>query len=130
MSDPPNLPLAGVVVLDFGQVYQGPYATLLMAGAGSDVIKIEPPHGEPLRRRAPPGKSTTFPIAMLNSNKRAITLNLKHERGRALLFEMARRADVLLENFSPGPWTGSVSAGRNSTASTHALSMPPAQAMA
>jgi len=99
---PANLPLAGVVVLDFGQVYQGPYATLLMAKAGADVIKIEPPQGEPLRRRAPPGKSTTFPIAMLNSNKRAITLNLKHERGRVLLFEMARRADVLLENFSPG----------------------------
>jgi len=75
---------------------------LLMAKAGADVIKIEPPRGEPLRRRAPPGKSTTFPIAMLNSNKRAITLNLKHERGRVLLFEMAGRADVLLENFSPG----------------------------
>ena len=102
MSDPPNLPLAGIIVLDFGQVYQGPYATLLMAKAGADVIKIEPPQGEPLRLRAPPGKSTTFPIAMLNSNKRAITLNLKHERGRALLFEMVRRADVLLENFSPG----------------------------
>ena len=102
MSDPSNLPLAGIVVLDFGQVFQGPYATLLMAKAGADVIKIEPPHGEPLRRRAPPGKSTTFPIAMLNSNKRAITLNLKHERGRALLIEMATRADVLLENFSPG----------------------------
>ncbi len=87
MSDPSNLPLAGIVVLDFGQVYQGPYATLLMAMAGADVIKIEPPQGEPLRRRAPPGKSTTFPIAMLNSNKRAITLNLKHERGRTLLFE-------------------------------------------
>jgi CoA-transferase family III len=66
-----NRPLAGIVVLDFGQVYQGPYATLLMAKAGADVIKIEPPQGEPLRRRAPPGKSTTFPIAMLNSNKRA-----------------------------------------------------------
>ena len=51
---------------------------------------------EPLRRRAPPGKSTTFSIAMLNSNKRAITLNLKHERGRALLFRMVERADVLL----------------------------------
>src|SRR5215471_6109264 len=97
-----NTPLAGIVVLDFGQVYQGPYATLLMAKAGADVIKIEPPQGEPLRRRAPPGKSTTFPIAMLNSNKRAITLNLKDERGRTLLFEMAQRADVLLENFAPG----------------------------
>ena len=102
MSDRLNLPLAGIIVLDFGQVFQGPYATLLMAKAGANVIKIEPPHGEPLRRRAAPGKSTTFPIAMLNSNKRAITLNLKHERGRALLFEMVRRADVLLENFSPG----------------------------
>jgi CoA:oxalate CoA-transferase len=97
-----NRPLAGVTVLDFGQVYQGPYASLLMAQAGADVIKIEPPQGEPLRRRAPPGKSTTFPIAMLNSNKRAITLNLKHERGRALLFRMAKKGDVLLENFAPG----------------------------
>src|SRR5215469_9636109 len=97
-----NRPLAGIVVLDFGQVYQGPYATLLMAKAGADVIKIEPLQGEPLRRRAPPGKSTTFPIAMLNSNKRAITLNLKDERGRALLFRMAKRGDVLLENFAPG----------------------------
>ena len=97
-----NRPLAGVTVLDFGQVYQGPYASLLMAQASADVIKIEPPQGEPLRRRAPPGKSTTFPIAMLNSNKRAVTLNLKHERGRALLFRMAEKGDVLLENFAPG----------------------------
>jgi CoA:oxalate CoA-transferase len=96
------MPLAGITVLDFGQVYQGPYATLLMATAGADVIKIEPPNGEPLRRRAPPGKSTTFPIAMLNSNKRAITLNLKDERGKELLFRMAGKADVLLENFAPG----------------------------
>ncbi|HEX3952219.1 MAG TPA: CoA transferase [Stellaceae bacterium] len=97
-----NTPLAGVVVLDLGQVYQGPYATMLMAKAGADVIKIEPPQGEPLRRRAPPGKSTTFPIAMLNGNKRAITLNLKSERGRELLFQMVRKGDVLLENFAPG----------------------------
>jgi CoA:oxalate CoA-transferase len=98
----PNMPLAGITVLDFGQVYQGPYATLLMATAGADVIKIEPPNGEPLRRRAPPGKSTTFPIAMLNSNTRAMTLNLKDERGKQLLFRMAEKGDVLLENFAPG----------------------------
>ena len=97
-----NMPLAGITVLDFGQVYQGPYATLLMATAGADVIKIEPPQGEPLRRRAPKGLSTTFPIAMLNSNKRAITLNLKDERGKQLLFRMAEKADILLENFAPG----------------------------
>src|SRR6516162_8884668 len=98
----PNTPLSGVTVLDFGQIFQGPYATLLMAKAGAFVIKIEPPKGEPGRRRAEPGKSATLPFAMLNQNKHAVTLNLKHERGRALLFEMAGRADVLLENFSPG----------------------------
>ncbi len=97
-----DLPLAGITVLDFGQIYQGPYCTLLMAKAGADVIKIEPPGGEPLRRRAPPGKTGTFAMALLNANKRAITLNLKTERGRALLIELAKRADVLLENFSPG----------------------------
>ncbi|HVC54256.1 MAG TPA: CoA transferase [Stellaceae bacterium] len=101
-ADPPRLPLAGITVLDFGQIFQGPYATLLMAKAGADVIKIEPPSGEPLRRRAAPGTTATLPFAMLNQNKRGVTLNLKHARGRALLFEMARRADVLLENFSPG----------------------------
>jgi crotonobetainyl-CoA:carnitine CoA-transferase CaiB-like acyl-CoA transferase len=97
-----RLPLAGLVVIDFGQIYQGPYATVLLAKGGADVIKIEPVHGEPLRRRAAPGKSATLPFAMLNQNKRAVTLNLKHPRGRELLFEMVRRADVLLENFSPG----------------------------
>ena len=85
-----NRPLAGTVVLDLGQVYQGPYATLLMAKAGADVIKIEPPQGEPLRRRAPPGKSTTFPIAMLNSNKRAIGIVNLSGRGM-LLVSVARQ---------------------------------------
>src|SRR5580704_6993385 len=106
MTAAPNatgpLPLAGLTVIDFGQIFQGPYATLLLAKGGANVIKVEPPHGEPLRRRAAPGKSTTLPIAMLNQNKRAVTLNLKHARGRELLFAMVRRADVLLENFSPG----------------------------
>ncbi len=97
----PNTPLAGITVLDLGQIYQGPYATALMARAGADVIKIEPPAGEPLRRNHA-GKGTRLAFAMLNSNKRAITLNLKAERGRALLIEMVRRADVLLENFAPG----------------------------
>ena len=97
----PNTPLAGIIVLDFGQIFQGPYATVLMARAGADVIKIEPPTGEPLRRNHA-GTGTRLGFAMLNSNKRAITLNLKSERGRELLIEMARRADVLLENFSPG----------------------------
>src|SRR5690348_7675307 len=101
-----RLPLADLVVIDFGQIFQGPYATLLLAKGGADVIKIEPPSGEPLRRRARPGTSATLPFAMLNQNKRAVTLNLKHPQGRDLLFAMVRRADVLLENFSPGTMDG------------------------
>jgi crotonobetainyl-CoA:carnitine CoA-transferase CaiB-like acyl-CoA transferase len=102
----PNLPLAGVTVIDFGQIFQGPYATLLMAKAGAFVIKVEPPQGEPGRRRAEPGKSATLPFAMLNQNKRGVTLNLKAPRGRALLLRMVERADVLLENFAPGTMDG------------------------
>jgi CoA:oxalate CoA-transferase len=100
-------PLAGITVLDFGQIFQGPYATMLMAKAGADVIKIEPPGGEPLRRRViAAGGETTLPIAMLNANKRGVTLNLKSAAGRDLLKQMVARADVLLENFSPGTLDG------------------------
>ena len=100
-------PLAGITVLDFGQIFQGPYATMLMAKAGADVIKIEPPGGEPLRRRViAAGGDTTLPMAMLNANMRAVTLNLKSVVGKDLLKQMVAKADVLLENFSPGTLDG------------------------
>lgn len=102
MSARANRPLAGVTVIDLGQIYQGPYATLLMAKAGADIIKIEPRQGEAARLRAKVGMSATFPFAMLNSNKRGVTLNLKDARGRDLLKRMVAKADVLLENFAPG----------------------------
>ena len=102
MSERANRPLAGVTVIDLGQIYQGPYATLLMAKAGADIIKIEPRQGEPARLRATVGKSATLPFAMLNSNKRGVTLNLKDARGCDLLKRMVAKADVLLENFAPG----------------------------
>jgi crotonobetainyl-CoA:carnitine CoA-transferase CaiB-like acyl-CoA transferase len=73
-----------------------------MAKAGANVIKIEPPNGEPLRARERVGGGASLPMAMLNSNKRAITLNLKHPRGVELLRALARQADVVIENFSPG----------------------------
>ena len=103
---PANRPLSDVTVIDFGQIFQGPYASLLLAKAGAFVIKVEPPRGEPGRRRAEPGKSATLPFAMLNQNKHAVTLNLKEALGRDLLFRMVERADVLLENFSPGTMDG------------------------
>lgn len=93
--------LDGITVLDLGQIYNAPYATLLLALAGARVIKVEPPSGENLRSRGKvPGAGP--PFVMLNSNKEAITLNLKVPAGRALLEEMVVKADVLVENFRPG----------------------------
>jgi CoA:oxalate CoA-transferase len=94
-------PLSGITVLDLSHVYNGPYATFLMAMAGADVIKIEPHHGEHLRSRGDMG-GAALPFAMLNSNKKPVTLNLKAEKGRELLREMVARADILVENFAPG----------------------------
>jgi crotonobetainyl-CoA:carnitine CoA-transferase CaiB-like acyl-CoA transferase len=94
-------PLQGITVLDLGQIYNGPYATFLMAMAGARIIKIEPLEGESLRQRTLIG-GAALPFAMLNSNKLAVTLNLKTKRGREIFLDMARRADVVLENFLPG----------------------------
>ena len=97
-----NTPLAGVTVLDLTQIYQGPYCTFLMAKAGAEVVKIEPVHGEPTRTRAKVGGGASFPMAMLNTNKKGITLNLKSPRGVAIFKEMVKKADVVVENFAPG----------------------------
>jgi CoA:oxalate CoA-transferase len=94
-------PLTGLLVLDLGQIYNGPYCSFLLARAGATVIKIEPPGGENMRRRAVVG-GAILPFAMLNSNKRFITLNLKSEAGRDLLLDLSAKADVVVENFAPG----------------------------
>lgn len=96
-----SLPLDGITVIDFGQIYNGPYATFLMAMAGARVIKIEPPQGENMRRRGAVG-GAMVPFAMLNSNKEFVTLNLKTPEGLALAEKMIAKADVVLENFAPG----------------------------
>jgi crotonobetainyl-CoA:carnitine CoA-transferase CaiB-like acyl-CoA transferase len=94
-------PLAGITVLDFGQIYNGPYCGYLLAMAGARVIKVESPQGEGLRGRAETS-SATYPFAMLNANKAGITLDFKTDEGRALLRRLVREVDVLVENFSPG----------------------------
>ena len=96
-----ELPLSGIVVIDLTHIYNGPYATFLMAMAGATVIKIEPRNGEHLRHRAE-AASAGVPFAMLNLNKRAVTLDFTKERGRGLLLQMIERADVVAENFAPG----------------------------
>ena len=92
-------PLEGVRVLDLGQIYNGPYAGFLMAHAGADVIKLEPLHGEILRQRG--GGVVPLSFAMLNTNKRGIAINLKDQIGKNILKDLVKKADVLLENFSP-----------------------------
>jgi CoA:oxalate CoA-transferase len=96
-----RLPLSGITVIDLSHVYNGPYATFLMAMAGAHVIKVEPHGGEHLRSRGDMG-GAALPFAMLNSNKQSVTLDLKSEAGRRLLGEMVARADILVENFAPG----------------------------
>lgn len=98
---PRSAPLAGIGVLDLTQIYNGPYATFLMAMAGAEVIKIEPREGEFLRRRDA-RSGAGVPFAMLNANKSSVTLDLKTDRGRELFLKLARGADVVVENFAPG----------------------------
>ncbi|MDC0350097.1 CoA transferase [bacterium] len=97
MSSSRPLPLDGVVVLDLGQIYQGPYAGFLLAQSGARVIKVEPPQGESARGRGP-----TLPFAMLNSGKECITLDLKSTEGVAQFKQLVRTADVVLMNYAPG----------------------------
>ncbi len=97
MSSSRPLPLDGVVVLDLGQIYQGPYAGFLLAQSGARVIKVEPPQGESARGRGP-----TLPFAMLNSGKECITLDLKSTEGVVQFKQLVRTADVVLMNYAPG----------------------------
>jgi crotonobetainyl-CoA:carnitine CoA-transferase CaiB-like acyl-CoA transferase len=104
-------PLGNITVLDFGQVFQGPYASFLLAQAGANVIKIEPPNGEPLRHRAPPGVPVTLPFAMLNANKRAITLNLKSQGDGSCCSSWCGAPTCCWKILRPALWTISASAG-------------------
>ena len=97
MSSSRPLPLDGVVVLDLGQIYQGPYAGFLLAQSGARVIKVEPPQGESARGRGP-----TLPFAMLNSGKECITLDLKSTEDVVQFKQLVRTADVVLMNYAPG----------------------------
>lgn len=101
VNAPVTPPLKGVRVLDLGQIYNGPYAGFLLAHGGADVVKVEPLDGEALRKRGG-GMGVPLSFAALNTNKRGIAVNLKAARGKELLIELVKQADVLLENFAPG----------------------------
>jgi crotonobetainyl-CoA:carnitine CoA-transferase CaiB-like acyl-CoA transferase len=94
-------PLTGITVLDFGQVYNGPYCGFLLAQAGARVIKIESLIGETLRARGR-ATSATYPFSSLNANKECITLNIKTSEAQDIIKQLVMKADVLLQNFAPG----------------------------
>ena len=100
-----NLPLAGVRVLDLTQVVAGPYCTMMLADMGAEIVKIERPgYGDDLRRTVPykgrEGHEDYFNA--LNRSKKSVTLDLKEAQQRDIALRLAERADVMVENFSPG----------------------------
>ncbi|WP_021599486.1 CaiB/BaiF CoA transferase family protein [Actinomadura welshii] len=96
-------PLSGVLVADFSRILAGPYATMLLADLGADVVKVEGPKGDDTRSWTPPtrGDTATYYLGV-NRGKRSIALDLRDEDDAAAARELARRADVLIENFKPG----------------------------
>ncbi len=112
---PTHRPLDGLVVLDLTLYLSGPFATQILGGLGARVIKVEQPGlGDPIRATPPyygsrgihlqPREADDLSLSVLkrNRNKESITLNLKSERGRDLLYQLVAYADVLVENFAPG----------------------------
>jgi formyl-CoA transferase len=95
-------PLDDLRVLDLGQVYNAPYCGLLLAAQGAEVIKVEPPGGEIVRRHAISPGGASYSFLMLNAGKKGVTLNLKEARGRELFLDLVARSDVVLENFREG----------------------------
>ncbi|UCH01377.1 MAG: CoA transferase, partial [Candidatus Bathyarchaeota archaeon] len=96
--------LEGIKVLDLTRYLAGPYCSMILADLGAEVIKVERPEtGDGSRQWGPPfisGESAYF--LSVNRNKKSITLNLRSDKGRAILYRMASTFDILIENFRPG----------------------------
>ena len=96
-------PLTGIRVIEFGGLLAGPYASSVLAQFGAEVIKVESPgEGDPLRKWRKLHDGTSVWWYSLSRNKKSITLNLKDHRGQAIARDLARGADVVIENFRPG----------------------------
>src|SRR6202165_6170893 len=97
-------PLAGGRVLALSRILSGPFATMIFADLGADVIKLESPTtGDDTREWAPPyqGDQSAYFLSV-NRNKRGVAVDLKTDSGRDIALRLADRADVLMENFRPG----------------------------
>jgi crotonobetainyl-CoA:carnitine CoA-transferase CaiB-like acyl-CoA transferase len=95
--------LAGIRVLDLSRVIAGPYCAMMLADLGADVVKVERPgRGDDMRYLGQGKDGMSLGFATINRNKRAIAVDLQHPEGLKVIHELARRADVVLENFVPG----------------------------
>jgi len=97
-------PLKGVRVIDLTRIIAGPYCSMILGDLGAEIIKVEQPKiGDESRAWGPPWvKEMSAYFISINRNKKSLTLNLKHPQGIEILKNLARKADVLLENFRPG----------------------------
>jgi crotonobetainyl-CoA:carnitine CoA-transferase CaiB-like acyl-CoA transferase len=95
-------PLAGLRVLDLGRYIAAPYCAMMLADFGADVVKVERPGGEDVRRQPPIVDGDSTYVLAYNRGKRGLTIDARTPRGRQLLRALALRADVVLENFRPG----------------------------
>jgi alpha-methylacyl-CoA racemase len=98
-----SLPLQGIRVLDLSRLLPGPYASLVLADLGADVVKVEDPSGGDYLRWMPPmaGQQSGW-FHALNRNKRSLALDLRRPEGPATLLRLSRHFDVVLESFRPG----------------------------
>jgi len=95
-------PLAGLRVIELGQLLAGPFTGTILGYFGAEVIKVEPPEGDPIRQWREVKDGTSLWYHSLARNKKSVTLDLKSERGRELAFQLLTQADVVIENFRPG----------------------------
>ncbi len=94
-------PLAGMKVIDVTSVMAGPYCTMLLGDLGAEVVKIEPPSGDMIRKSPPFIRGESSYYLYTNRNKKGITLDLKAREGRQVLLELVRDADIFIENYKP-----------------------------
>jgi crotonobetainyl-CoA:carnitine CoA-transferase CaiB-like acyl-CoA transferase len=95
-------PLEGIRVIEMGQLLAGPFTGTMLAYFGAEVIKVEPPGGDPIRGWRLVKDGTSLWYRSLGRNKKSVTLDLKSERGQQLAKELIKNADVVVENFRPG----------------------------
>lgn len=101
-SPPPPAQLEGVRVVDLSRILSGPFCTMHLADLGAEVIKVEPPEGDPIRKQGHISEGISWYFAAFNRNKRSVRINLRSAEGMEALRKLIATADVVVDNFRPG----------------------------